>query len=92
MNVFSDFFINYLFIIILVGIFILQLFIVEYGGETFQLVPLTLSQHLHCIMIGISGVIWNAIVKVLIPDSFMNNFSLLREDRNLEIMNVDSIF
>jgi len=28
LNVFSDFFINYLFIIILVGIFILQLFIV----------------------------------------------------------------
>lgn len=54
--------------------------------------PLTLTQHLHCIMIGISGVIWNAIVKVLIPDSFMNNFSLLREDRNMEILNVDSIF
>ena len=77
-NVFSDFFINYLFIVIVIGIFILQLLIVQYGGVTFQLVPLSMDQHIKSIIIGATGVIWNALCKLFIPDSFMNNFSLLR--------------
>ena len=83
---------NILFIAIVVGIFVLQLAIVQYGGLTFQLVPLSSSEHIQCIIIGATGVVWNVIVKVFIPDSFMNNFSLLREDKKEEIINVDSIF
>ena len=67
-----------MFIIIVIGIFILQLFIVEYGGTTFQLVPLTSDQHITCIIIGATGVVWNILMKVFIPESFMNNFALLR--------------
>jgi magnesium-transporting ATPase (P-type) len=92
LNVFSNFFINYLFIVIVIGIFLLQLFIVQFGGATFQLVPLSTSQHIQCILIGASGLVWNVIVKVFIPDSFMNNFNLLRENEKNEIVNVDSIF
>ena len=91
-NVFANFFINYLFIAIVIGIFALQLFIVQYGGVTFQLVPLSTEQHIQCIIIGATGVIWNAIVKLFVPDSFMNNFSLLREEKRDEKINPDSIF
>ena len=69
-----------------------KLLIIEYGGLTFQLVPLTATQNIQCIVIGATGLIWNVIVKVFVPDSFMNNFSLLREEKKEEIINVDSIF
>ena len=82
LNIFADFFDNYLFIIIVIGIFVSQLFIIEYGGKTFQIVPLTTEQHVYSIVIGATGVIWNAIIKIFIPDSFMNNFELLREDKS----------
>ncbi|MCB0368101.1 MAG: cation transporting ATPase C-terminal domain-containing protein [Bdellovibrionales bacterium] len=91
-NVFSNFFINGLFIAIVVLIFVLQLCIVTYGGSTFQLVPLSFSTHMHCIIIGATGVVWNAIVKVFIPESFMNTIALLREDKKQEIIDADSIF
>ena len=91
-NVFSNFFLNYLFVAIVIGIFVLQLLIVQYGGKTFQLVPLSTDQHIKCIIIGATGVIWNALMKLFVPDSFMNNFSLLREDKPEEKINVDSIF
>ena len=92
LNVFSNFFLNYLFVFIVIGIFLLQLVIVQYGGKTFQLVPLSTEQHVKCIIIGATGVIWNGLVKLFVPDSFMNNFSLLREEKSEETINVDSIF
>ena len=92
LNVFSNIFNNYLFIAIVIGIFMLQLFIVQCGGKTFELVPLSYHQHFVCIVIGATGVVWNIIVKMLIPDGFMNNFSLLREERGEEVINPDSIF
>jgi len=78
-NVFENIFDNYLFIIIVIGIFVAQLFIVECGGYTFQLTPLTLSQHIDCIIIGATCVVWNAICKIFIPESFMNSIQLLKD-------------
>ena len=78
LNVFANIFVNLLFVVIVIGIFVLQLFIVQYGGKTFQLVPLDTEVHIQCIIIGATGVVWNVIVKVFIPDSFMNNFAILR--------------
>lgn len=84
---------NYLFVVIVVGIFLLQLIIVEIGGKPFKLVPLSMSQHIQCIIIGATGIVWAALVKMFIPDSFMNNFKLLQEDESKhKKYNVDSIF
>lgn len=79
---FANFFDNYLFIFIVVGIFVSQLFIVTYGGKTFELVPLSFSTHIDCIILGATGVVWNILIKVFIPESFMNSFELLREDKH----------
>ena len=92
LNVFADMFNNYLFIVIVILIFVLQIFIVEYGGETFHLVPLPTHDHIKCIVIGFTCVVWNGIVKLFIPEAVLNSFELLREDRKMEIEHPDSIF
>jgi hypothetical protein len=51
-----------------------------------------MHEHFQCILIGATGVIWAALVKMFVPDSFMNSFALLREDHKPKIVNVDSIF
>ena len=51
-----------------------------------------MHEHFQCIVIGATGVVWAALVKMFIPESFMNNFELMREDKKPEIINVDSIF
>ena len=92
LNVFANIFDNYLFILIVIGIFVSQLFIMQYGGKTFMLVPLSASQHLACILIGATGLIWNLLIKLLLPEGLMNSFQLFREERHDEFINVDSIF
>jgi hypothetical protein len=51
-----------------------------------------MNQHLECILIGATGIIWGALWKLFIPESFMNSFELLKEDKVEHIINVDSIF
>ena len=73
-NVFENFFDNYLFIGIVVSIFILQIVIVEIGGKAFMLVPLSMAHHVDCILIGATMLVYSFIAKKLVPDSFLNNF------------------
>jgi len=70
---------NYLFLVIVVGIFFCQVFIVQFGGKALKLVPLSMGQHLVCILIGSLSIIWALIIKTIIPDSFLNSIQLLRE-------------
>jgi len=64
---------------IVVGIFICQLFIIQFGGKALKLVPLTMNQHLICIAIGALSLVNGVLIKKLIPESFMNSFTLLTE-------------
>jgi magnesium-transporting ATPase (P-type) len=74
LNVFKNFFDNYLFILIVAAIFVFQIVIVQIGGKAFMLVPLSYSQHLDCILIGATMIIYAFLAKKLVPDSFLNNF------------------
>lgn len=65
--------------VIVVGIFICQLFIVQFGGKALKLVPLSLEQHLVCIIIGIFSLVWGVIIKTMVPESCLNSVSLLKE-------------
>lgn len=69
---------NYLFILIVIGIFVCQLFIVEFGGRALKLVSLTMQQHLVCILIGALSIVWGIIIKTLIPEGVLNSIHLLR--------------
>jgi hypothetical protein len=77
-NVFSEIGDNYIFIIIVIGIFVCQLFIVEFGGRAMKLVPLTMYQHLICICIGSLSLVWGVLIKTVIPEGILNSINLLR--------------
>lgn len=81
-NVFQDISDNYLFILIVIGIFITQIFIVQFGGKAFWLVPLNVQQHLICILIGALSLVMGFINKRCIPESIYSNFELLKEQQH----------
>jgi hypothetical protein len=51
-NIFHGFFNNILFLCIIIGTIVVQYFLVQYGGVPIRTVPLTPSQHLLCLGIG----------------------------------------
>ena len=81
---------NYLFILIVVGIFVCQLFIVQFGGRALKLVPLSMNQHFACIAIGALSLVSGVVIKKCIPESMMNSFSLFSDAEAVEIYDVDS--
>lgn len=89
LNVFANIGNNYLFILIVIGIFMCQLFIVEFGGKAVQLIPLTSSQHLMCILIGALSLVNGVLIKKFIPEGVFNTIPLLSETDRMEIYDVD---
>ena len=73
-------------------IFVIQIVIVQIGGKSFMLVPLSFDQHLKSILIGVTILPYAYITKIIIPESFLNNFHLLRQERKETFTDVDSIF
>ncbi len=51
-NVFSNFFNNWIFLSVLSVTVVVQIVLVQYGGFAVKCAPLTLSQHLLCVGIG----------------------------------------
>ncbi len=90
LNVFKDIGDNYLFILIVIGIFACQLLIIQFGGKALKLVPLSSGQHLVCIVIGSMSLVWGFIIKTFIPEGVLNSINLLREERGEDSYNVDS--
>lgn len=43
-----------------------------------MLVPLTFRQHFDCIIWGATIIVYSYLAKKLVPDSFLNNFELLK--------------
>ena len=56
-NMFAGFFNNFLFIGIIISTIIVQILLVQYGGQPIRTSPLTLNQHLLCLAIGIFSLI-----------------------------------
>ena len=78
MNICTDIGDNYLFILIVIGIFLCQLFIVQFGGRALKLVPLSMNHHIACILIGSLSLVWGFIIKTVIPEGCLNSIHLLR--------------
>ena len=91
-NPFTEFFDNFIFIIIVISIFVLELFIVEVGDRVMMMVPLNFGQHLVCIVIGATIVIWCSLTKLFFPESFLNNFALFREHEKVQPYHADNLF
>ena len=91
-NPFTEFFDNYIFIFIVAVIFLLELVIVEIGGQVMSMVPLTMNQHIVCIIIGATMVVWGSLVKVIVPDSLFENFELFTEHDKVQPYHADNLF
>ena len=66
-NVFKDFFNNYLFIFIFLLTFIIQMLLVNFGGKPVQAARLTITQNLLCMLIGAGELPWGLFLKYAVP-------------------------
>uniref|UniRef100_A0A3Q1M696 Calcium-transporting ATPase n=1 Tax=Bos taurus TaxID=9913 RepID=A0A3Q1M696_BOVIN len=64
-NVFSGIFRNLIFCSVVLGTFISQIIIVEFGGKPFSCTKLTLSQWFWCLFIGIGELLWGQVISTI---------------------------
>ncbi|XP_066117743.1 plasma membrane calcium-transporting ATPase 4 isoform X3 [Saccopteryx bilineata] len=64
-NVFSGIFRNIIFCSVVLGTFVSQIFIVEFGGKPFSCTSLTLSQWFWCLFIGIGELLWGQVISTI---------------------------
>merc|ERR1712167_419910 len=69
-NIFADFFNNWMFIIIPIITFAVQMVIVEYGGRYMRAYPLTWEQNAYCMAIGAFSLIIGLLLKLVPGDWF----------------------
>ena len=65
-NVLKGFFINWMFVAILVLTFAIQMVFVQVGGEALRCVPLEAYYHFVCIGLGVVGLIYGVMVRVVV--------------------------
>ncbi|KAM9855089.1 plasma membrane calcium-transporting ATPase 1-like isoform 4-T4 [Aulostomus maculatus] len=69
-NVFEGVFNNPIFCSIVLGTFLVQIFIVQFGGKPFSCVSLTIEQWLWCVFLGLGSLLWGQMVSS-IPTSWL---------------------
>lgn len=63
LNVFKDFFNNWLFMFIMALIFGIQMLLVEIGGKVVKTWPLNMEQNLTCMAVGSLSLFWALVIK-----------------------------
>ncbi|CAL8369267.1 unnamed protein product [Lota lota] len=74
-NVFDGIFANPIFCSIVLGTFVVQIVIVQFGGKPFSCAPLNLEQWFWCLFIGLGELLWGQLV-TSVPTS---HFKCLKE-------------
>ncbi|XP_069315851.1 plasma membrane calcium-transporting ATPase 4 isoform X1 [Eulemur rufifrons] len=64
-NVFAGIYRNLIFCCVVLGTFVSQVLIVEFGGKPFSCTKLSLSQWLWCLFIGIGELLWGQIISAI---------------------------
>nr|BCY27127.1 plasma membrane Ca++ ATPase isoform b [Ascidia zara] len=82
-DVFSGIFTNPIFCSILIGTLALQILIVEVGGQAFTTTPLSLSQWLWCVFLGMFELVWGQIVSS-IPNKSLPKFLAFGKSKQVE--------
>jgi P-type Ca2+ transporter type 2B len=93
LNIFENFFNNWIFIGILITTFVVQMLLVEFGGLAVRCQPLDWIQNLVCLAIGAGGLLWGLLIKLVIkPDQFaglrIDDTPLTEEERAVNVMTV----
>lgn len=85
---------NPIFIVVVVGTFVAQVLIVNFAGDTFVVVPLTISQWVFGIALGIGGLFWqlviNAVIVVTDPYFVRRDEEILQARKKLTFESGDS--
>lgn len=76
LNIFKDFFNNWLFIAIMIFTFGVQMILVQFGGIAVRCYPLTWAQQGICFAIGAGGIVWGFLVKVIIRPSYFGGIKI----------------
>ncbi|KRX10194.1 P-type ATPase, cytoplasmic domain N [Pseudocohnilembus persalinus] len=76
-NVFSGFFINPFFLIVIIFTIFVQILLTTYGGLAAGCSDLTMHQHIVCLVIGASSLIVGYLIKLL-PEACFNSIFLFR--------------
>ena len=79
-NPFTNLCTNPMFVIIVFSLFVLQVLVVQLGGEVFKLTPLSVQQHIVCMLIGSLSLLFNIIYKTVIPEDWMNSISAFHSE------------
>lgn len=87
-NVFAGICSNWIFISIEVMTIIVQVLIVQYGGNYVECSTLTLQQHLICAGLGAASLVVSIVIKC-IPECLFNKVKLLRDTK---LFNLDNSF
>ncbi|XP_053170215.1 plasma membrane calcium-transporting ATPase 1-like [Scomber japonicus] len=69
-NIFKGIFNNLIFCTILLGTFVVQFIIVQFGGKPFSCVSLSVEQWLWCVLLGSGSLVWGQVV-TCIPTSWL---------------------
>ncbi|OQV17008.1 Plasma membrane calcium-transporting ATPase 3 [Hypsibius exemplaris] len=64
-NVFKGILRNWIFVAILVGTFISQILLVEFGGHVFQTSGLSIELWLYCLLFGVGTLVWQQLVATI---------------------------
>ncbi|XP_060127462.1 plasma membrane calcium-transporting ATPase 2 isoform X3 [Zootoca vivipara] len=64
-NVFDGIFRNPIFCTIVLGTFVVQIVIVQFGGKPFSCSPLELDQWMWCVFIGLGELVWGQIIATI---------------------------
>jgi len=80
-NVFSGIFKNPMFIAIVLTTIVVQMLMVEFGGRMVKCWPLTWSQNLLCLLIGLGELPWGLLIKFIPHRVFFIRISL--EDKDM---------
>lgn len=78
-NVFEGFFNNSLFIGIMIFTFVIQIVLVEFGGIAVRCAPLNWEQNSICFGIGFGGLLWSALIKIVINPKYFKGVKIDEE-------------
>ncbi|KAM6977378.1 plasma membrane calcium-transporting ATPase 3b isoform 1-T1 [Aplochiton taeniatus] len=67
-NVFDGIFANPIFCSIVVGTFLVQIVIVQWGGKPFSCAPLNMEQWLWCLFVGVGELLWGQLIATVPTD------------------------
>jgi len=90
-NVFADFFNNPMFFVIVALTVVVQILLVQNGGEAVKCTPLTVEQHAMCIAIGFFSLVFGYFAKFL-PLSYFKGLKLNEEPIQMtDLQRVESL-